>query len=278
MNEVATWTDLFVNSLSTFATKMVEALPSLLGAIIIFIIGWLFAKLVSRAVSKILELAKFDLAAEKINASEFLAKANILVTPSRLIGKFIYWLLLLFVLITAADTLGWTSVSGEISRLIAYLPKLFIAIVLFILGTYLATFIRDVIFGATKSLGISTGKIIGNFVFYFLFITVVITALNQAGVNTSIITSNLTLILGAFLGAAALSYGLASRRVLSHILSGFFSKRLYRKGMTIEVDGVKGTIHQVTNINVIIKEESGDLSVIPMNTLTENKVRILKKL
>ena len=276
MNELVTWTELFISSLTTFGNKLMGAIPSIIGALIIFILGWLFAKLVSRTISKVLTLAKFDLIAEKINSSEFLAKANIYSSPSRLVGKFVYWILLLFVLITAADTLGWSSVSSEISRLIAYLPKLFIAIVLFILGTYLATFVRDVIFGATNSLGISTGKIIGNFVFYLLFITVALTALAQAGVNTSIITSNLTLILGAFLGAAALSYGLASRRVLSHVLSGFFSKKLYQKGMTIEVDGVKGVVHQVTNINIIIKEVSGDLSVIPMNTLTETTVRIHK--
>jgi small-conductance mechanosensitive channel len=276
MNDVTMWADLFLNSLQTFGNKFLGSLPSILGALIIFILGWLFAKFVSKLVSKLLAITKFDVVAEKLNVTDFLSKASISIAPSQLVGKFVYWILLLLVLITASDTLGWSSLSGEISRLIEYLPKLFVAIVLFVLGTYLATFVRDVIFSATRSLGISTGKIIGNFTFYLLFITVVLTALNQAGVNTSIITSNLTLILGAFLGAAALSYGLASRHVLSHVLSGYFNRRLYVKGMTIEVDGIKGIIQQTTNVNIILKDDAGHLNVIPMSTLLESHVKIYK--
>ncbi len=274
MDEINTWGNLFGTSLQQFWNTVAASLPSVLGAFFIFLLGWLIAWLISLMITKLLKVVNFDNLAEKINASEFLTKANVSLSPSKLIGKFVYWLIILIVLITASETMGWTAVSNEISKLVSYLPRLFVAIVFFIIGTYIASFIRDVILGTTSSLGISTGKFIASFVFYLLLITVTLTALNQAGVDTTIITSNLLLILGAILASAAISYGFASRDILSNVLAGFFSKNMYAIGMKIEVDGSIGTIDQMTNIGVVLKEENGNLIVIPTNTLINNKVKI----
>jgi len=276
MQEITTWTDLFMHSLTSFGEKFMGALPSILGVIFIFLFGYIIAKIVSFLVSKILKLAKFDSLSDKINLTEYLQKANITMMPSAVVGKFVYWILILLVFITASETLGWHAVSSEISKLISFLPKLFIAIVLFIIGTYIASIIRDIIAGATRSLGISTGKIISSFVFYLLFITICLTALSQAGVNTDIITSNLLLILGAILLSASISYGFASRDVLSHVLAGFFSNSIYRVGMIIEVDGVKGKIVNKNKIGLTIEDSLGDQVVIPSSLLINAKVKIVK--
>ena len=264
-----------MHSLQSFGSKFMGALPSVIGVIVIFLLGYLVARIVSYAVTKLLKVAKFDTISEKINASKYLKKANISLSPSALVGKFIYWILMLLVFITASETLGWDAVSHEISKLVAFIPRIFIAIVIFIIGTYIASFVRDVIAGATSSLGISTGKIISSFVFYMLFITVCLTALSQAGVDTSIITSNLLLILGAILLSASISYGFASRDVLSNVLAGFFSKATYSKGMTIEVDGIKGVIVATNSIGVTIQEPNGDMVVVPTSKLINTNVRII---
>ena len=253
------------------------AIPAIIGAIVIFLLGWLFAKLLSGAVARVLKLMKLDVISEKIKVSDYLKKANITLSPSKLIGKFVYWIIMLIVFITASETLGWEAVSTEISKLISYIPKLFVAIVFFILGTYFATFIKDIIAGATNSLGISTGKIISNFVFYLLFIMILLTSLNQAGIDISIITSNLLLILGAILAAASISYGFASKDVLSNVLAGLFSKNVFTKGMKIEVDGVSGKIIDVNKIGISLEDNNGDTIMLPTHTLITQKVKIIKQ-
>lgn len=275
MQEITNWTDLFIDSLGSFGSRIMGVIPSLMGVVIIFLGGYVVARIVSYLISKFLKVAKFDALAEKIHVSEYLQKANVSMTPSELIGKFAYWILMLLVLITASETLGWDAVSREISKILAYMPRIFMAIVLFVVGTYIAGFVRDVIAGATNSLGISTGKIISSAVFYLIFITVCLTALTQAGVDTTVITSNVLLILGAILLSAAISYGLASREVLSNVLAGFFSKKMYAKGMKIEVDGINGKIVEITTIGVAIEEANGDLVVVPTIKFIESNVRII---
>lgn len=275
MQDLSTWSEIFFASLQSLGQRMMGAIPGILGAILILLLGWLFAKIVSNGVTKLLSLVKFDAVAEKLKATQYLEKANVTLTPSGFIGKFVYWTLLLLVIISASDALGWHAVSDEISKLLGFLPKLLFAIIFFIVGTYIATFARDLIRGATASLGIGTGRIISNSVFYLLFIIVALTSLGQAGVDTSIITSNLLLILGAILAAAALSYSFASRDVLSNILASFFSRKTFRVGQTIEIDGERGKIVAVNNISVTIQNNEHEKTVIPSHQLITNKVKII---
>jgi len=276
MEDIKTWGELFYDSIMDIGVKVIDAIPGVLGAIVMLLLGWLFANIVSKVITRIFTALHFDQLAAKVNADDLLQRANIKLTPSQLIGKFFYWLMILMIIISACDTLGLESVSNEISRLIQFLPKLMISIMFFIVGTYIASFIRDIIRGATSSIGISTGKIISNVVFYLFMMIVTLTALEQAGLDTDIITSNLLLILGTVLLAGAISYGLASRDVLSNILASFFSRKTFGIGQTIEVEGVRGTIVDMNNISVTIEDLKGDKIVIPTQKLINNNVTIVK--
>ncbi|MEM1217251.1 MAG: hypothetical protein AAGJ82_16260, partial [Bacteroidota bacterium] len=181
MESVTNYSDLFFQSLQSFGTTLMSALPGVLGAIFILLLGWLFAKFVGRVVTTLLRKMRFDVLADRVRATEMLRKGNIKDSASVLMGRFVYWLLILVVIITAADTLGWSAVSEEISRLLGYLPQLLSAIVFLVVGLYIATFVRDVVAGATRTLGISAGRIVSTIVYGLLFILVLLTALEQAG-------------------------------------------------------------------------------------------------
>lgn len=276
MNEISSWSELFFESLRAFGQTFMRAVPSVIGAILILVLGWLFARLVSGAARRILKAVKFNRLAEKVNFREFLEKANIALSPSVLVGKFVYWLIMLLVVITASEALGWSAVSDEISKLLGYLPQLLAAIVFFVVGVYIATFVRDVIMGASRTLSISAGKVISTFVFYLLLILVTLTALDQAGIDTSIITSNLLLIIGSVMAAAAISYGLASREVLASILASFFSRRTFAKGQVIEIDGHRGKIVEMSNVSVTIRINENEDLVIPASQLISKQIKIIK--
>lgn len=275
MEELTNWSQLFFESLRAFSQTFMTAMPSLLGAIFILLFGWLFSKLISGGIRRLLKAIKFDKLADRIKAGELLEKANIKLAPSALVGKFVYWILILLVITTAADTLGWAAISDEISKLLSYLPHLLSAILFFSVGIYIATFARDLISGASKTLGISTGRIISSFVFYLLFLLVTLTALKQAGIDTAILTSNLLLIIGAIMAAAAISYGIASKDVLANILASFFSRKTFRKGQVIEIDGQRGQIINISNIAVILKLNDDEQLVVPTHQLIINKVKII---
>lgn len=275
MEQFTNWAELLYSSLKAFGEQLMTAIPAILGAIFILLFGWLIAKILSGVISKLLRSLKFDSLSDRVKVSEMLAKANITSSPSKLVGKFIYWLLLLLVIMTASDALGWGAVSQEISTLIGYLPQLFVAIVFFVVGLYIAGFVRDFIAGATGSIGISAGKIISNVVYYFLFAIITLTALDQGGFDTTIITSNLMMIIGAVLVAAAISYGFASREILSNILAAFYSKGDFHVGQRIAIEEIEGTITKMTNTSITIKVNDNEKVMIPIHKVMVNNVRLL---
>ncbi len=276
MNEFSNWSELFLESLQLFGEKFIGAIPGFIGALLILLLGWLFARLVAGAITRLLGLIRFDKLAESIKADQFLQKANVNMAPSQIVGKFVYWILILLIIMTASETLGWNAVSEEISNLLGILPNLLISIVFFVVGTYIASFVRDFIKSTTRSLGISAGRLISSFVFYLLIAIVTLTALEQAGLDTNIITSNLLLIMGAILAAAAISYSIASKDLLANLLAGFFSQRTFHIGQIIEIDGIVGKIVAQNKISVTLEISMDELVVIPTHQLITSKVRIHK--
>jgi len=269
MENLTSWTQLF----SEYLTKALPILGNVLFAICILIVGRLIARLIASAIVKLLITVNFDTLADKVNINDFLKKANIKLSPSVIIGKLVFWIIILVAFVTACDQIGLEAISDKINELINYLPTLFSAIIIFLVGIYIATFIRDLIRGATASLGMSTGKIVSNLVFYFLFIMVSLTALEQAGMDTTVITSNMLIIMGSILAAAAISYGFASRHVLSNILAGYAGRNTFKKGQVVEIDGLKGEIIDITSTSVILQSGTEKI-VIPNHDLMTGRVKI----
>jgi hypothetical protein len=277
MNFFVALQDLITQGWLTFREKFVEVIPDIFGALLMLGVGWLVARLVSRLVVRMLQTIRFDVLMERIKLNHFLRGANIGLNASQIIGRVVYWILWVAVIVTAAETFGWTAVNYEISKLLDFVPNLLTAVVFFVLGTYVASFIRDFIKGATTSLGMSTGKFISNVIFYLLFVIIALTALKQAGLDTAIITTHLYIIIGSIMLAVSISYGYASRVVLAHTLAGFFSRRVYRKGQLIEVDGQRGTIVEINNIGVVIELSDSERLVIPGQEFINSRVKIIKR-
>ncbi len=266
---------LFTESLRVFAEKFRDTIPNLLGGIIVLLIVLLLARLISGGLERLLRTISFDKFAERIHFTRFLQQANITVSPSFIIGRFIYWVFILLIISSAAETLNWTPVSFQIQRFLEYLPHFVTAVIILIIGWYFATAIRDFLRRSMGSLGISAGRVLSTAIYYLLIIMISLTALEQAHVDTRILSTNLLIIISAVMLAAAISYGYAARDVLSNILAGFFNKRTFQKGMTIEVEDVRGVIVEITNISVTLQINDTERVVIPSQTLLNNKVKII---
>lgn len=263
-------------SFSRFGQAIADFLPVVVSALIVLIIGWIIAKIFARIVSKALRAVKFDVLIEKAGFNQVLHRIKPDLTGSAVVGRICYWIVFLVFFMAAANILGWSALNNGIHALMAYLPTLGVALLIFFIGVYAANLVRSAVHTAAQSIGISGAKVIADIVYYLLFVFIAITALNQAGVNTDIITSNLTLIIGAILLAFALSYGLASRQIVSNMLSSFYSKGKFKEGQRIEIGGVTGMIESIDSVSVTLVTNKGK-QVLPSRRLIEEDVLILSQ-
>lgn len=273
MEKVTEWSELTLTSLKAMGEKIMTTLPNIIGAMIILLIGWIISKIVVYLVKKTLKLAHVEKLTDKINQLKLLGDSKINFNITNVIVVFVKWILILVFLIIAADIMNWEVVSKEIGNLLGYLPKLFSALAIFMIGIYIARFVKKAIVGFYDSFDLVGGKIVSATIFYIIAIIITITALNQAGIDTTVITNNVTIILGAFLLAIAIGFGLGSKKVISDILFTYYTRSNYEVGDEIEVAEVKGIILSIDNICMTIKTNKSKV-ILPIKKVIKSKVEI----
>lgn len=183
-------------SVATFAPKLVAFL-------VILIIGWIVAKLISKAIDKILERVGFDRAVERGGVRKALARSN--YDASTIVSKIVYYALLLFVLQLAFGVFGQNPISDLLSGVIAFLPRLVVALIIVVVAAAIAAAVRDVVSNALG--GLSYGRLLANIASIFILGLGIIAALNQVGIALTVTLPVLVAILGTIGGILVVGVG-----------------------------------------------------------------------
>lgn len=259
--------------LQNVIAQFVAIIPNFLGAIIVFIIGWIISKIVYKIVKNVLASIGIDKIGEQLNEIELISKANVKILISEIVAKILYYILMLIFTIAATEILGMAAISDLMSSILNYFPRLLSALIVLVIGILLAEFVKNIVATACKSLGIPAGNFIANFVFYFLFLTVGMSALAQAQIDTGFITSNLSIILAGIVAAFAIGYGFASRDLMANFLASFYGKQKIQIGDIIAIEGQKGVVIEIDSNSLTLQGE-GKKIIIPLSKLTTEKVEI----
>ena len=271
----ASLADTILTAFQNVISQMISVFDNFIGALVIFIIGWIVAKLLASFIGKILKRLGLERLADKLNSTEMFRDAGIVINPVKIIRLFVYWTIMLTVILSATEVLGLNIISQQISDLVDYLPRLFTAFIILGLGFYLSNGIKDFVAQSCKAYGLPSGKLISLVVFYVLFISIAITALNQASIDTSILSSNVILIMGGIVLAFAIAYGFAARNVLSSLLTSFYSRGNYQLGQVIEIGNYKGEIVEMGSVSFTL--DTGETHIIiPLNRLLNEEVVIFQ--
>lgn len=254
-------------------TGLVESVPNILKALVVFIIGYILAKLIAKLVLTGLQKAGIDKLKDKLDEIEIVSKSNISFLPSSAISKSIYYFILLTVTVTAVDILQIDAITELLKEFMILLPNLFVAVIILILGLLIAEAIRKMVQGTCESLGIPAAKVIATFVFFFVIINALMIALKKATIPTQFLTDNLTLLFGGIVAAFAIGYGLSSKGIMSSFLSSYYSKSRFNLGDVITIDGSHGEIVEMDSTTIVIQSKEGR-TVVPLSKFTEEKVII----
>ncbi len=191
------------DSLKAGLTSVLLFVPKLLAFLAILIIGILIAKAISKAVGQILERVGFDKVVERGGIKKALAKSE--YDASNIVGKIIYYALVLFVLQLAFGVFGPNPISDLLTTIITFIPALVVAIIIVVVAAAIAAAVKTLIQGALG--GLSYGKTLANIASIFILFLGVIAALNQIGVATTVTTPVLITILSIVGGIAIVGVG-----------------------------------------------------------------------
>jgi len=199
------WYQITYQSLLDLWQGFLRFIPSLLAAIIVFVIGWLVAEAIGKLVARILEILKLNKIFENANWKEALEAAEIKLNITDFIGAIIKWVLVIVFLSIAVEILGLVQFAALLGKLINWLPNLIIAVAIFVVAVIIADLLDRILRASVKKMGVKHAGFLGALVRWAIYIFAGLAILLQLGVMTSIIEA---IVIG-FVGMLALAFGLA---------------------------------------------------------------------
>ena len=194
-----------------FLHQIAAFLPRLLLAVFVMVIGWLFAKAIRFAVEKALRAANFNVLTERAGTDNFLRQAGMRGDTTTLFSLFAYWLVILAALIIAFNGLGLTYVTDLLGKTVLYAPKLLVAMLVVIFGSYCARFVGSAVHTYCVDARIPDADMLGRIARYIIMTFVVMIALSQVEVGGDIAQRTFLIILGGIVLALALAFGLGGK-------------------------------------------------------------------
>jgi hypothetical protein len=192
-------------------------LPRLLLAIVILIIGWLVAKAVRFAIVKALRTINFNVVTEKAGIDHFLKEGGANIDTIRVLGSLSYWLVILAALMIASNSLDLAYVTDLICRIVLFVPKVMVAVVILVFGVYFARFVGAALTTYLRNIGVGEAGLVGRLALYAIVVFVIMIALDQMGLG-DIIRQAFLIIVAAIALGLALAFGLGGRQRAAELI------------------------------------------------------------
>jgi small-conductance mechanosensitive channel len=193
---------------------------------------------------------------------------------AEVLGKLVFWLVFLFFILAAAEVADLTVITDGMRSFFGYLPRLLTAAGVLLLGIWLGQKVRTLINGLIGPMGLTGGKVLGQLLFGLIVLFMGITALNMAGVDTTLITSNILIFFGGVLVAFSVAYGMASRDILTNILSSYYGRDRFSVGQTVRIGEDEGVIERIDSISMTLRTKDRTV-LIPTSKLITERIEVL---
>jgi hypothetical protein len=178
--------------------------PKLLGFLLVVLVGWFVAKALAKAVGFLLKRVGFDRLVDRSGLGSAMAQSP--VDASGLIVKLVYYFVLLIALQLAFGVFGTgNAVSALLNDVIAYLPRIVVALVLVIVAAAIGKVVRGLVTGALGNR--SYTSMLGTITYGFIVALGVIAALNQLGIAVSVTMPVLIAVLATVAGVIVIGVG-----------------------------------------------------------------------
>ncbi|MCI0401637.1 MAG: mechanosensitive ion channel [Gammaproteobacteria bacterium] len=267
MDTYNNWTSLLRNSFTEFVQALAEYLPSLIVALVLLVIGWLLARLMRTLILRFGAGIDRLVAATRKRTGQSALQAR--WPLSRIAANVIFWLVILFFVTAAAESLGLPGLADWLGQLIVYLPKVLAGGVIVLIGYFLGALARDVVIASATSKRMVYAVSLGHMIQVIIITFAVVLGVGQLDLNIHLLVNVITIVAAAIFGGAALAFGLGAGTSVSNIIASYDIRRAYRVGQRIRVNGIEGEILELTPTAVVLDTQEGR-ALIPAKVFIDN--------
>jgi len=201
-------------------TVFFEWLPRVIGFLVVLLIGYIIAKVVGKLVQRATHGAGLDRTVHSGVGGTAIQRA--VPSPSRLLGRITFWVILLGAISIAASVLGIEALTAFVGAVWAYIPNVIAALLIFLIAGAVAGAVATLVgrvMGDTP-----LGKIIQTAVPILVMTIATFMILEQLKIAPGIVQITYIALVGTIALAAALAFGLGGREVAGRMLEDAYEK------------------------------------------------------
>ncbi|MFO1199677.1 MAG: hypothetical protein U1E86_22180 [Burkholderiaceae bacterium] len=199
-------------------------LPRLAVAVAVLLAGWLLAKAVRFSVVKAMRALNFHVLTQRAGIDNFLQQGGTDKDTTDLFGLIGYWVVILASLIVAFSGLGLSQVTDLLTRVMFFLPRVLVALLVVVFGAYFSRFVGGAVQGYCRSAGIGDADLLGRVVRYAIMTFVVLLAIDHLDIGGGLIQQTFLILLAGVVFAVALALGLGARERAAHLIERWFPR------------------------------------------------------
>ncbi len=218
MNTINDWGDVLVSSLQDIWSGFIKFLPSLLGALIILILGWYIALVVEKVVVRLLKIVWIDNALKRIGIKDGFEKAGIKLNIAKAGGFLVKWFLFIVFIIAASEIINLGQVTEFLNGVVAYIPNVIVAVIILLLGVVFANFAHQVVKKAVEAADLLSANFLASVAKWAILVFSILAALVQLKVAANLLQILFTGFVAMIALAGGLSFGLGGREKAREVL------------------------------------------------------------
>jgi hypothetical protein len=228
MSEI--WRTAIVASFDKFLGKVVTFLPNLLAMITILVIGFITAWVIKTLLLRFLKAIQFDRVSERWGLTHVLSRGGMAYSPASLVSRFFYWVIVLITLILGINALEVAATQNFIAQFFSYLPNLFAAVIILVIGYLIAIFLGQATLIAAVNAQMESAKLLSRSVRWFIIILSLTMALYHLGIAEKVIVAAFSITFGGIVLALAIAFGWGGRELAKDFLERLYLKKKEEDG------------------------------------------------
>ncbi len=248
--------------------KVLTHLPSVVGAALLLLVGWLVAKLLraltERSLSRLAALAAGRRIEQEMHA------AGVDRLAGKAAGVIVFWLVFVLFVAAAGEFLGMAVITTGLNRLTEYLPTILGAVLVLVLGVVAGNVARAAVTRAAARGGLAYGETLGQLVRGVILLVVAVVAIDQVGIDSQLLIVATEILIASVIGGAALAFALGSRTTVGNILALHYLAQVYKVGQRVKLDDLEGEIVELKKTGVVIDSPAGRVFV-PAREFSEKR-------
>lgn len=212
-----TWGDVIIVSLQEVWVSLAAFIPSFIGAILVFLIGWIVAEAMGGIVHQVVRALRLDGLLHRLDLGRVAERAGWKLDSGAFAGWVVKWALVIAFLLAAVNILGLTAVSDFLKDVLLYIPNVVVAALVLVIAAVVADVVERAVRGSVEAAGYR-GSLAGLVVRWAIWIFAFLVVLPQLGVATALIQTVVTGLVAALAIAFGLSFGLGGKDMAASIL------------------------------------------------------------